>query len=253
MIVDRGSPITPDLTAPDQCDDVAVAVDPQLIARLKVWTAAEIWDPNSDLWNILVEVSDSGEEGAELLAEEFRTRTKVQERIALVGALGRASGPAGIVEIRQAAKTTGPGTAELRRVALLSLAQRLHEEATSDLVEGLRDRVGFVGEAAMMGLSAYGTSDAWEPAFALLPKWLKSYPKREGPFPQGLFYLQIQADIERLVRLDELLNKYRDLMAVHAVLDRICPALGEYTPADLPGLLEQRQVAARRAVEKLGL
>jgi hypothetical protein len=116
-------------------------------------------------------------------------------------------------------------------------------------VEALTDRVGFVGESAMEGLSAYGTADAWEPVFALLPQWLKSYPKRDGPFPEGLFYLQIQADIERLVRLDQLLNEHRGRMAVHAVLDRICPALGEYTQEDLPGLLKERQEAARRAVE----
>lgn len=219
---------------------------------MKAWKSADIWAPDSELRNTLVEVADSGDEGAELLVEEFRTRTKMQERIALIGALGRASGPAGIAEIRQAAMTTGPGTAALRSIALWSLANRLHGDATSDLVKALTDRVGSVGESAMDGLSAYGTADAWEPVFALLPKWLKSYPKRDGPFPEGLFYLQIHADIEQLVRLDRLLNEHRDRMAVHAVLDRICPALGEYTEADLPGLLRQRQKAARHAVDSRG-
>jgi hypothetical protein len=197
----------------------------------------------------LTEIADLGEEGAELLAEEFRKRTTLSERTALAAALGRSSGPAGITELRHAAKTTGRGTAELRRAALLSLAQRLHEDATSDLVEGLKDRVGRVGQAAMMGLSAYGTSDAWEPAFALLPQWLTSYPKREGPYPEGLYFLQIQADVDRLVRLDQLLHLHRDRMLVHHVLDRICPALGDYTPRYLPVLLKQRQAVARGAVE----
>jgi hypothetical protein len=222
-----------------------VTVDPELKARLKAWTSADIWAPDGDLRYTLVELADSGEEGAELLAEEFRTRTKLQERIALIGALGGASGPAGLAEIREAAKTTGPGTAELRSTALWSLASRLHGEATGDLVEALTDRVGSVGQSAMYGLSAYGTADAWEPVFALLPKWLKSYPKRDGPFPEGLFYLQIHADIEQLVRLDQLLNEHRELMAVHAVLDRICPVLGEYTQEDLPQLLRARAIRQR--------
>ena len=229
-----------------------MTVDPQLKARLKAWTWRDIWTSLDDDGRnpLFVEVADSGPEGAELLAEEFRLRTRLDERIALTGALGDASGSAGIAELRQSAKTTGKGTTELRRIALLSLAKRLHEEATIDLIEGLRDRMAWVREGAMEGLSAYGTSDAWEPMFALLPKWLRSYPKRDPTFPEGLYFLQMQADGERLVRLDNLLGEHRDLMAVHKVLDRICPPLGDYTEEDLPALLEQRQADARAKLAK---
>jgi HEAT repeat protein len=225
-----------------------MTVDPQLKLRLKAWTWHDIWawprvDPSP-----LVEVAECGEEGAELLAEEFQLRENLRERAAIAGALGIATGSAGIEELRQAVKTTGPGTSELRVSALVSLTRRIHEDATSDLVEALSDRVNYVREIAMDGLSAYGTSDAWEPAFSLLPKWLKKNPKPKlGPFPAGLWFLQIRADADRMVKLDQLLAGYRGRMdrLGNEAVDRLCPPLGDYMLVDLPELLKVRQSAAR--------
>ena len=97
-----------------ECDDVEVTIDPQLKVRLKAWTWHDIWRwPRIDS-SPLVEVAKCGEEGSELLVEEFRLRADLRERGSIAGALGITTGSAGIEELRQAAKTTGPGTSELR-------------------------------------------------------------------------------------------------------------------------------------------
>jgi hypothetical protein len=210
--------------------------------RLNQWT----WRGPDD---VLEEAARSGDNGAKLLAEQLRNRTRANqwlERINLVVALGNASGSYGVDELREATTAVGPQTTDLRCASLLALAKRWESKATPDLEFGLSDRSGAVRRYAMLGLAAFGTDTAWDPALGQLTRWLKRPSKVEGHPPEvvvAVCYLVRVANAERFQSLVESLVTFRHQMQLHveAALVEILPAVWNGSP----DAIEQVRIAAR--------
>jgi len=196
--------------------------------------AWEEWPKN----DYLEQVAASGPEGAVLLAEQVRERTK-WPRVLFIAALGDATGDAGIAELRKAAAETGPGTVDTRCAALLALTRRLHELATPHLLVGLSDRNRSVRDYPLLGLAAYGDFSAWDAVLSELANRIKRPSKIEQHAPSeavAVCYLIRMADDEALAPAIDLLRTAwpRIAPSIRHEIERFWPSVVPGAPISGP-------------------
>ena len=166
--------------------------------------------------------------GTALLAEQLKSRQSPYDRVTFAAFLGDGVGDAGIEDLRESSRTTGPGTTDLRCASLLALAKRLHSAATPDLHVALEDKNRTVREYAMLGLAAFGTDEAWETAFTVLAGWLKRPTKRKSNTPdevEAVCYLIRTGTLDGIRRVQALLGSFAGRLEPH-----ISAALSEAWP-----------------------
>jgi hypothetical protein len=166
--------------------------------------------------------------GTELLAEQVKIRRDSPQGLYFVVSLGDGVGEAGIDELREASRATGPGSTDLRCAALCALTKRLRSGATPDLHRSLEDRSRTVREYAMCGLATYGTDAAWDSAYSVLATWLKNPTKRQAVVPdevEAVCYLVRTGTPDRVRKVERLLASFAGRLEPHisAALSKAWP------------------------------
>lgn len=105
---------------------------------------------------------------AEPLLAALVVDPSVVPRVDLAAMLGDLSGAEGTAALREVARHSGPGTRDLRSVALLALAKRIGADATPELLEGLQSRDAAVKDYAVLGLAGAGDDRGWDAVFERL-------------------------------------------------------------------------------------
>jgi len=181
-------------------------------------------------------LGDEGEHAILAAWEEARGFSRVMITVAL-GDRGRC-GPADEA-LRQAARSTGPGTQDLRCAAVLSLAKRGHEAATPELMAALAQRDSVVREYAVVALAAVGDARAWDDVLA----WFSKHRPRgsaEPPSQPALSYLLRhlpgQPPDQRAALVRVIREKWPALVhaGIAGQLATVWPAVSQDGPAD-PG------------------
>lgn len=141
----------------------------------------------------------------ELLARMFDiSKDTIYEKVMLAAHLGDLEGDAGVEALKRATDATGPGTRDLRCVALLALAKRCGEQATPRLLAALASRDGVVKDYAVIGLAGVGNDQAWDEVFDRLTPVLR---RKNRTFDQSevamafAYLAQHVGDAERRHRL----------------------------------------------------
>ena len=160
---------------------------------------------------LLNRAAASGSTGAELLAEQLRSRRNGYDRDLIAAALGNATGDAGIDELRAATRTRGPQTRGLKHASLIALTKRLQEGATPDLIVALRDRDREVRQSAVTCLLMYGDDSAFDAVLAdtlYLTRRTNRSDAIEGCIATDIAYLARVGSPWQLQRLEEALEPY---------------------------------------------
>ena len=148
----------------------------------------------------------------DLIAELSRARGF--RRIEIAAELGDSQGDTGPEQLRRLIRESGPGTSDLRCVALLALAKRCRDDAHDDYVLAFHSKDAGTRDYAMLALSAYGRDGLWDEVADRLVKTLKNR-KRRGSAPPSevvvkIVYLVRHAANEsgRLARLAASLRQH---------------------------------------------
>jgi hypothetical protein len=154
-------------------------------------------------------------------------------RVEVAAALGdrRRPGPADDL-LRQAIRTGGPGTQDLRCASVLSLAKRLGADATDDLVDALGQRDGAVRQYAVIALAAVGDDRGWEQVL----DWFSQYrpgANLEPPSQAALSYLMRHLPAQPAERRSDLVRQVRRKWPV-LVEDGTATMLGTEWPTVAP-------------------
>jgi hypothetical protein len=166
--------------------------------------AADLRGRSADRFELAVgRAVELGAAGEALLVDALGS-TAGWRRVAVAARLGDATGPRGPAALRDLLGVTGPGTRDLRCVALLALAKRLGADATQDLADALVISDPGVHDYAGVALAKVGDDRAWESVLAGLSTLLQRRGRRSAWPPRASWeigYLARHADSERLTRL----------------------------------------------------
>lgn len=114
-------------------------------------------------------------------------------RVLVTAALGDAAGAGGYATLHAAASETGPGTSDLRTVAVMAMVRRAGTAATADLVRAWAARDWGTRTTALMGLAAVGDDRVRDEVWSWLRRRLKGTRRQAMGMPTdvvcGLVYL----------------------------------------------------------------
>jgi len=144
-----------------------------------------------------------------LLAEMLDAAKDSFDKATIAGVLGDFKGDAGSAALRRATEVTGPGTRDLRCVALLALAKRDGEAASPQLRAALARKDAVVKDYAVIGLAGAGDDSAWDEVFDRLPALLKRAQRAlPSEVAMALAYLAQHLDQPRQERLVRFVRRH---------------------------------------------
>ncbi len=126
-----------------------------------------------DCWPQLRKAAQLGPVGEQVLIDALMSKSDPRDQVLLGAFLGEATGPSGPTVLRTMIERTGPGTQDLRLVALLALAKRCGVAATPDLQKALSAKNASVRHWAVIGLAGAGDDRAWDDVFDRLRRVLE--------------------------------------------------------------------------------
>jgi hypothetical protein len=190
---------------------MALEKDPrwaQQAARdLEQWNWRE--DPEHHL---LKSVAARGSTGVELTMAEYARRKHPVERSWFVLAIAQSGNRDAVPALRSLVGEEGPGTAEIRSVAVAGLMNLLGADATGDLAQALSDPYRSNRWMAVVGLAKVGRDDAWDAAYKELKRVLSHPSVRAHCPPEAVSYVCYLArfidDLDRRQSLVSIVRRH---------------------------------------------
>jgi len=140
------------------------------------------------------------------------SRARGFDRVIVAAALGDSEGDLGAQALRGLMSQSGPGSSDLKCAALLALAKREREKASSDFAAAFTDGDPATRQYALLALAAFGDDTVWDEVADRLAKTLaRARRARHVPPTSALMvtYLARHAASQpgRLEKLGELLRR----------------------------------------------